>query len=135
MDPDPQLLSESFCFYVRQHYQSTQTHSGPFSSSRTRSDPGSDFRIAYAACRHNRFLHRGWASWIFRMCSTKSSPSFLHFPPKSCQAWSSAVSNFTIIASGLVAKGQSHQCQWLSHHPFFSLTTQQSRPEQWIAGY
>ena len=76
MDPDLQLLP--FCFYGSQEYQSTQTRSGPISSSRTRCDPGSDFRIRVpAACRHNRFLLRDWASWAYRMYSTKSSTSVI----------------------------------------------------------
>ena len=60
------------------------------------------------------------------LMSTKSSTSVISsFSIKTqtlrCKAWSSAVSNFTII--GLVAKGQS-LC------PFFSLTK-----VRWIAGY
>ena len=71
-----------------------------------------------AACRHDRFLHRDWANWLnpgyrspFGCAPLKARhPSFLPVPSKSCQACSSAISNFSVI--GLAVTGQ-----W--HRPFF----------------
>ena len=96
-----------------------------------------DWRLrSHAACRHDRFLHRDWASWpnpgdrsrplTFRMCSTKSSTS--------------VISSFSIKKqSSLQQCNQQLHGYWSCcqrsvadnlHRPFFSLTTQ-----RWIAGY
>ena len=123
LDPDPLLLS---CFYGRQEYKSTQTRLGPFStlSLRPEAIQAPNFK-SHAACRHDRFLRGDLASWpnpgdhrwLFGCPLKARRPSFFPFPSlaKSCQAWSSEVSNFKII--GLVAEGQSHR-------RFFPLTTQ-----------
>ena len=88
-DPDPLLLS--FCFYGRQEYQSTQTSTGPFSTSSLRPEAikAPNFE-SHAACRHDRFLHRDWAgwqnpgdhSWLFGCPLKALHPSFFPFPSK-----------------------------------------------------
>ena len=121
--PDPYPLLLSFCFYGRQEYQSTQTRSGPFSTTSLR--PGAiqapNFEL-HAACRHDRFLHHDWASWpnpgpplAFGCPQRARHPSFVPFPSKSCQACSSVVSNFTIF--GLFAQGQSHRPKEVKRNP------------------
>ena len=88
-DPDPLLLS--FCFYGRQEYQSTQTRSGPFSTTSLRPEAiqAPNFEL-HAECRHDRFLHSDWASWpnpgdnrwLFGCPLRARHPSFLPFSIK-----------------------------------------------------
>ena len=94
--PDPVPLLVSFCFFGR---QKISKHTDAFGSifnfeSSTRSDPGSEFRIAY--CMQARSISgRDWASWpdppgdhrwLFGCPLKARHPSFLPFPSRSCQA-------------------------------------------------